>query len=71
MALARIFKLLRNPRIDSKEPIPPGCVDWGNWYDNPILARSLAPIDCLKIPALFTELFRNVPALAILKDELK
>jgi hypothetical protein len=22
----RIFKLLRSPRIDSKEPIPPGCV---------------------------------------------
>jgi hypothetical protein len=25
---ARIFKLLRSPRIDSKEPIPPGCVSW-------------------------------------------
>ncbi len=25
---ARIFKLLRNTRIDSKEPIPPGCVAW-------------------------------------------
>jgi hypothetical protein len=25
---ARIFKLLRSPRIDSKEPIPPGCVAW-------------------------------------------
>jgi hypothetical protein len=25
---ARIFKLLRNPRIDPKEPIPPGCVAW-------------------------------------------
>ncbi len=23
---ARIFKLLRSTRIDSKEPIPPGCV---------------------------------------------
>ncbi len=23
---AGIFKLLRSPRIDSKEPIPPGCV---------------------------------------------
>ncbi len=22
------FKLLRSPRIDSKEPIPPGCVAW-------------------------------------------
>jgi hypothetical protein len=25
---ARIFKLLRSPRIDSEEPIPPGCVAW-------------------------------------------
>ncbi len=25
---ARIFKLLSSPRIDSKEPIPPGCVAW-------------------------------------------
>ncbi len=25
---ARIFKLLRIPRIDYKEPIPPGCVAW-------------------------------------------
>jgi hypothetical protein len=25
---ARIFKLLRRLRIDSKEPIPPGCVAW-------------------------------------------
>jgi hypothetical protein len=25
---ARIFKLLRNPRIDFKEPIPPCCVVW-------------------------------------------
>ncbi len=25
---ARIFKLLRSPRIDSKEAIPPGCVSW-------------------------------------------
>jgi hypothetical protein len=25
---ARIFKLLRSPRIDSKEPILPGCVAW-------------------------------------------
>ncbi len=41
----RIFQLLRSPRIDSKEPIPPGCVswragtttstgyiDWRNWF---------------------------------------
>ncbi len=25
---AGIFKLLRSPRIDSKEPIPQGCVAW-------------------------------------------
>jgi hypothetical protein len=25
---ARILKLLRSPRIDSKEPIPPACVAW-------------------------------------------
>ena len=25
---ARIFKLLRSPRIDFKEPIAPGCVAW-------------------------------------------
>jgi hypothetical protein len=26
---ARIFKLLRSPRIDFKEPIPPAYVAWG------------------------------------------
>jgi hypothetical protein len=25
---ARIFKLVRNPRVDSKESILPGCVAW-------------------------------------------
>ncbi len=25
---SRIFKLLRSPRTDAKEPIPPGCVVW-------------------------------------------
>jgi hypothetical protein len=25
---AEFFKLLRSPRIDSKEPIPPGFVAW-------------------------------------------
>ncbi len=25
---ARIFKLIRSPRIDSKEPVPPECVAW-------------------------------------------
>ncbi len=52
-ATARIFKLLRSPRIDSKEPIPPGCVlcSLAGRYYNPIPTRFLAPIDCLKIPA--------------------
>jgi hypothetical protein len=36
---AQMFKLLRSPKMDSKV-----------WYDNPIPARFLAPIDCLKIP---------------------
>ncbi len=51
-AWARSFKLVRNPRLDSKESIPPACVaSWGR-YDNPIPTRFLASIDCLKIPAL-------------------
>jgi hypothetical protein len=29
LSRARIFKLLRSPRIDSKEPIPPDCVACG------------------------------------------
>ncbi len=28
----RIFKLLRSPRIDAKEPIPPGCVAWAGIF---------------------------------------
>jgi hypothetical protein len=28
LAWARIFKLLKSPRIDCKEPIPPGCEAW-------------------------------------------
>ncbi len=57
---ARIFKLLRSPRIDSKEPIPLGCVAWravttrDTGYDNPISTRFLSPIDSLKIPALYS-----------------
>ncbi len=51
---ARICKLSRSPRIDSKEPIPLGCVLAGR-YNNPIPTRFLAPIDCLKIPALIRE----------------
>ncbi len=29
---ARILKLLRSPRIDSKEPIPPGSVAWARIF---------------------------------------
>jgi hypothetical protein len=48
---ARIFKLLRSPRIDSKEPIPPGCVAWRAstttlFYSDP------SPHRLFKIPAL-------------------
>jgi hypothetical protein len=35
---ARIFKLLSSPRIDSKEPIPPGCVAWA-----PVCQRLSSP----------------------------
>ncbi len=49
----RIFELLRSPRIDSKEPIPPSCVlcSLAGRYDSPIPTRFLALIDYLKIPA--------------------
>ncbi len=48
----QILKLLRSPGIDSKEPVPPGCVcSLAGRYDNPIPTLFLAPIDCFKIPA--------------------
>ncbi len=37
---------------ESKEPISPGCVAWRGRYGNPLSTRFLAPLDCLKIPAL-------------------
>ncbi len=37
---ARIFKLLRSQRIDSKEPTPPGCVGWGGTTTLLILGSS-------------------------------
>jgi hypothetical protein len=46
---ASIFKRLWSPGIDSKGSIPPAYVA-GRY--NPIPTRFLAPIDCLKIPAL-------------------
>jgi hypothetical protein len=48
---ARIFKLLRSPRIDSKEWL----YSLAGRYDTPIPIRFLAPIDCLKIQALATQ----------------
>ncbi len=48
---ARIFKHLRSPGIDSKEPILPGCVVWRAGAENPIPTRFLAHTDCLRIPA--------------------
>ncbi len=47
----RIFKLLRSPRIDSKESIPPAYVA-RRAVRQPYSYSILAPIDCLKIPAL-------------------
>ncbi len=41
-----------SPRIDSKGPIPPAYVAWRAGPENPTPTRFLAPIDCLKIPAL-------------------
>jgi hypothetical protein len=48
-ARARIYKLLRSPRIDSKKPFPL------SRYYNPIPTRFLAPINCLEIPAQATQ----------------
>ncbi len=55
---AGVFGLLRSPEIDSKGPIPPGCVAWWAGMKTLFLfpTRFLAPIDCLKIPALFAPL---------------
>ncbi len=51
-ARAQIFKLLRSPKIESKEQIPPGFVAWRAGTTTLFPLGSLAPIDCLKIPAL-------------------
>jgi hypothetical protein len=45
------FKTFKEPRIDTKEPIPPGCVAWRAGTTNPIPTRFLALIDCFKIQA--------------------
>jgi hypothetical protein len=48
----RISKLLRSPRINSKESIPPAYVAWQAGTTNPVPTRFLALIDCFIIPAL-------------------
>jgi hypothetical protein len=48
---ARIYKFLRSPRVDSKEPIPSAYVAWRAGTTTPICSRFLAPTDSLKIPA--------------------
>jgi hypothetical protein len=58
---ARIFKLLWSPRIYSKEPIPARLCGMAGRCDIPIRSRFLAPVDCLKIPALNESLsVRNI-----------
>ncbi len=52
---ARIFKLLRSPGIDSNKPIPPAYVTLARRCNNPIPTWFLAPIECLKIPALMAQ----------------
>ncbi len=56
---ARIFKLLRSPRIYSKEYARQGInsaslCSLADRYDYPIPSRFLTPTDCLKSPALFS-----------------
>ncbi len=46
---AVFFKLIWSPGIDSKELIPPAYALAG-LYNDPILARFLAPLDCSKAP---------------------
>ncbi len=51
LEMARTFKCLWGPEIDSKEWIPPAYSSLAGRYENPIPPRCLAPIDFLKIPA--------------------
>ncbi len=52
-ARAWSFLLIRNPRIDSNEPVPLGCEAS---QASTILNQFLASIDCLKIPAQYDNL---------------
>jgi hypothetical protein len=50
---ARILKLSRSPRIDSKEPIPPDCVNWRAGTTTLFLLRFYLPafeISCHVVP---------------------
>ncbi len=49
---ARIFILLSSIGIDSKESISPAYAAWRASTRTPIPTRFLAPMECLKIPAL-------------------
>ena len=61
---SRIFKLLRSPGIDSKEPIPPR-------NDNPIPTRLLASIDCSNIPAQINLIFLEARHVFFTRHEQK
>jgi hypothetical protein len=50
---ARIFKLLRSPRIDYKEPTPPGCVAWRAGTTTRSNSVPGPHIDCLKSLTLY------------------
>ncbi len=65
---ARIFKLLRSPRIDSNSAKL--CRNRVVVYDNPIPTRFLAPIDCLKIRAQLSPA-RNEAVLLLIKIRVK
>ncbi len=63
-----IFKLLKSPGIDSRESIrrnrfqgidSASLCSMAGWYDNPTPTRFLAPMDCLKIPALESRTIRK------------
>ncbi len=52
---AGIFKPLWSPGIDAKASIPPAYVAWRAGTITLFLLGGLAPIDFLKIPALYFE----------------
>ena len=58
---ARIFKLLRNPRIDSKEPIPPSCVARAGIFKKSMGARHRGGIGFSYRPARLHRLLEFIP----------